>query len=195
MLLNGTRSVPATLYSPAGNAIAPVIAGVFHDIDDINGEYWQSLVDGWDIENLRSRFCDKSHGRLAYYYNVLTNIFGKICQIAGTPPITTDVPNNPSGQEFVDFMNLRNNPLVTGSATVTFGLSQADRVEVKVFDVSGRLVRTLADRQFAPKTGGHTLLWDGTDNNGRQVARGVYFTQVKFQNLRFTDAKKLTVLK
>jgi hypothetical protein len=193
VLLNGTRSVPATLYSPAGNATPPVIAGVFHDIDDVNGEYWQSLVDGWDIENLRSRFCDKSHGRLAYYYNVLTNIFGKICQIAGAPPITTDVPNNPSGQEFVDFMNLRNNPLLTGRATVDFGLSKADRVEVKVFDVSGRLVRTLADRSFAP--GKYSLTWDGVDNDGRQVARGVYFTQVRYLKSRFTDAKKLTVLR
>ncbi len=193
VLLSGTKSVPSTLYSPAGNATPPVIAGVFHDIDAVSGEYWQSLVDGWDIENLRSRFCDKSHGRLAYYYNVLTNIFGKICQITGTPTITTDVPNNASGTEFVDFMNLRNNPLVTGRATVDFGLAKADRVEVKVFDVSGRLVRTLADRQFAP--GKYSLTWDGVDNDGRQVARGVYFTQVKYVNSRFTDAKKLTVLK
>jgi hypothetical protein len=191
----GTRSVPASLYSPAGNATAPVVASVFHDVDVANGEFWQSLVDGWDIENLRSRFCDGSYGRLAYYYNALTNIFGKICQIPGNPPVTTDVPNNPSGQAFVDFMNLRNNPLVSGQATINFGLSKADRVQVRVFDVSGRLVRTLADRQFAPKTGGWTLTWDGTDDGGRQVSRGVYFTQVKYMNSKFTDAKKLTVLK
>jgi len=103
------------------------------------------------------------------------------------------VPNNPTGQEFVDFMNLKNNPLVSGHATVELGISKADRVEVKVFDVSGRLVRTLADRQFAP--GRYQITWDGVDNDGRQVARGVYFTQVKYVNSRFTDAKKLTVLK
>jgi len=191
----GTRSVPASLYAPAGNAPPPVVASVFHDVDAVNGEFWQSLVDGWDVENLRSRFCDGSYGRLAYYYNALTNIFGKICAIAGTPPITTDVPSNQSGQVFVDFMNLRNNPLVSGQATVNFGLSKADHVQVRVFDVSGRLVRTLADRQFAPKAGGWTLTWDGTDDTGHQVARGVYFTQVKYINSRFTDAKKLTVLK
>jgi hypothetical protein len=189
----GTRSVPASLYSPAGNATAPVVASVFHAVDAVNGEFWKSLVDGWDIENLRSRFCDGSYGRLAYYYNAMTHIFGTICQIAGNPTGTTDVPNNPSGQVFVDFMNLRNNPLVSGQATVDFGLSKADRVEVKVFDVSGRMVRTLADRQFA--AGKHTLTWDGVDNDGHQVARGVYFTQVKYVNSKFTDARKLTVLK
>jgi hypothetical protein len=189
----GTRSVPASLYSPAGNATAPVVASVYHAVDAVNGEFWKSVVDGWDIENLRSRFCDGSYGRLAYYYKAMTNIFGSICAIAGNPLVTLDVPGNQNGQTFVDFMNLRNNPLVSGQATVDFGLSKADRVEVKVFDVSGRLVRTLADRQFA--AGKHTLTWDGVDNDGRQVARGVYFTQVKYLNSRFTDARKLTVLK
>ena len=189
----GARSVASTLYSPAGNAAPPLVAGVFHDIDDVNGEYWQSLVDGWDIENLRSRFCGGSNGRLAYYYNVLANIFGKICQITGNPPITTDVPNNPSGREFVDFMNLRNNPLVSGRSTVDFGLAKGDRVEVKLFDVSGRLVRTLADRSFAP--GKYSLTWDGADDRGRQVARGVYFTQVRYLGRGFVEARKLTVLR
>jgi flagellar hook assembly protein FlgD len=90
-------------------------------------------------------------------------------------------------------VNLRNNPLSRGQATIHFGLSRADRVEVKVFDVSGRLVRTLADRQFGAGT--HDLVWDGVDNVGRQVARGVYFTQVKYQNAKFAANRKLTVLK
>ena len=100
---------------------------------------------------------------------------------------------NGDGSVFVDFMNLRNNPLVSGQATVDFGLVKADRVEVKVFDVSGRLVRTLADRSFA--AGRHTLTWDGADNDGRMVPRGVYFTQAKYVNSHFTDAKRLIVLK
>jgi hypothetical protein len=193
VLTPGVGGVPSSLYSPNGTAIPPLVSGVFHDVNSGTGEFWQSLIDGFDVRNLRSRFCDKSIGRLAYYYNALTNIFGKICAIAGTPPQTTDVPNNGDGSVFVDFMNLRNNPLVSGQATVDFGLAKADRVEVKVFDVSGRLVRTLADRSFA--AGRHTLTWDGVDNDGRMVARGVYFTQVKYVNSRFTDAKKLTVLK
>lgn len=189
----GPGAVPSTYYAPAGTGTPPLIAGGFHDVDDVNGEYWQALVDGFDIEYIRSRFCDKTYGRLAYFYNVFVNIFGKICQIQGAPGITTDVPQNPSGTDFVDFMNLRNNPLITGQATVNFGLARKDRVTVSVFDVSGRLVRELANREF--EAGPHTITWDGVDNSGRQVARGVYFTQVKYLNSKFTGAKKLTVLK
>jgi hypothetical protein len=178
-------------YSPNGVVSGPVVAGVFHDASD--PEFYQSVVDGWDIENLRSRYCDGPRGRQWYYYNVLTNIFGKIASLTGSGgPGTNDVPNG-GAQEFVDFMNLRNNPLVSGQATVELGIAKSDRVEVKVFDISGRLVRTLADRQFAP--GKYTLTWDGVDNGGRQVARGVYFTQVKYVNRRITEARKISVLK
>jgi len=177
-------------YSPNGVATPPLVAGVFHDV--AGSEFYQSVVDGWDIENLRSRYCDGPRGRQWYYYNVLTNIFGKICTITGSGGGVNDVPSG-GAQEFVDFMNLRNNPLVAGQATISLGLSKPDHVEVKVYDVSGRLVRTLADRQFA--AGPHSLLWDGVDNSGRQVERGVYFTQVKYKNSRFSDSRKITVLK
>ena len=76
---------------------------------------------------------------------------------------------------------------------MTVGLATADRVMARIYDVSGRLVRTLADRNFTP--GNYRLEWDGTDDSGRQMQRGVYFTQVKYARTHFTDAKKLTVLK
>jgi len=74
-----------------------------------------------------------------------------------------------------------------------YALKHGEHVRVDVFDVSGRMVKTVADRQFP--AGPSPLYWDGTDNDGKQVARGVYFTQVKFRNRNFTDAKKLVVLK
>jgi flagellar hook assembly protein FlgD len=64
---------------------------------------------------------------------------------------------------------------------------------VKIYDVGGRLIRTLADRRFP--AGRFTLTWDGADNAGRQVAHGVYFTQVRYAERGFTEAKKLTLLK
>jgi len=95
--------------------------------------------------------------------------------------------------DMVNFVNLGNNPVVAGEAIINFGLAKADRVEIKVYDVSGRLMKTLANRQFS--AGPQTIRWDGTDDNGRQLARGVYFTQVKFLNSKYAAAKKLTLLK
>ena len=54
-------------------------------------------------------------------------------------------------------------------------------------------MKSLADRTF--QAGEHSLIWDGSNDQGQVVSRGVYFTQVKFINSRFVDAKKVTVLK
>ena len=130
--------------------------------------------------------------RNGYFYKIFVNVWAKLCSVTGSTIVPLDVPNFEDG-ELVNFVNLRNNPLARGQATIHFGLTKADRVQVQVFDVSGRLVRTVADRQFAPGT--HDLVWDGVDNAGRQVARGVYFTQVRYQLSKFIANRKLTVLK
>jgi subtilisin family serine protease len=54
-----------------------------------------------------------------------------------------------------------------------FTLKQADEVALRVYDVQGRLVRTIAEgfRERGP----HELPWDGSDNAGRRLPSGVYF--------------------
>ena len=169
------------------------IAGVFKDWSASSPvSPWKSLVDGWDIEHLTTRNDPNTLGRSGYFLKIFTNVWAKIWPVAGTPVVPLDVPSFADGG-LVNFVNLKNNPLRTGSAEVSLGLAKADRVEVKVYDVGGRLIRTLADHQF--EAGPHTLVWDGRDNGGRQVARGVYFTQVKYRNAKFALAKKLIVLK
>jgi hypothetical protein len=152
-----------------------------------------TLVEGWDLEHLTHPKDVNTRDRNGYFYKIFLNAISQpSCVIQGTPMIALDVPNVDDG-ELVNFVNLHNNPLKSGRAKIHFGLTRADRVEVKIFDVSGRLVRTLADRQFAAGT--HDLVWDGVDNTGNQVSRGVYFTQVKYQNSQFNLARKLVVLK
>jgi hypothetical protein len=190
--LDGPDAAAATYYDPVGANpfLAPYISGVFKDA--IAPNYWQSLVDGWNIFNLRSRYCGQTNGRLAYVLNVFTNIFSKICVNYGSPCGLTDVPNA-DPQALADYMNLRNNPLITGQSTLAFGLAKADRVEAKIFDISGRLVRTLSDRRFPP--GEYRLVWDGLDDHGHEVGRGVYFARLRYREGGFTSAKKMMVLK
>jgi hypothetical protein len=174
--------------TPGGNFLQT--ASIFKDWAPTS--QWKALVDGWDIEHLTSRRDVNTVGRSAYYFRIFSKVWSKIWNVVGTPVIPLDVPSFDDGG-LVNFVNLKNNPLRRGAAEVDFGLAKADRVEVKVYDVGGRLVRTLVDRFF--EAGPHKLVWDGVDNGGRQVPRGVYFTQVKYQNARFALSKKLIVLK
>ncbi len=55
---------------------------------------------------------------------------------------------------------------------IDFTLDSADEVSLQIFDVSGRLVRVLAWGRYAAGT--YTVLWDGKDSSGREVASSVY---------------------
>jgi hypothetical protein len=89
-------------------------------------------------------------------------------------------------------VSLANNPLRSASATIRFGLAMADRVEIKVYDVSGREVRDLVNRRF--ESGEHEVTWDRLDSSGRSVSRGLYFTQVRFGSQGFVMTKKLMII-
>ena len=59
---------------------------------------------------------------------------------------------------------------------IRFGLPAAARTTLRVFDVSGRLVRTLVDGPLS--AGAHTRRWDGRDESGRDASSGVYFVRL-----------------
>jgi hypothetical protein len=64
------------------------------------------------------------------------------------------------------------------------------RLALAVYDVRGRLVRTLLDGFEA--AGERSTTWDGRDNRGQRVASGTYFYRVSFGGTVLT--KKMTLL-
>jgi PKD repeat protein len=58
------------------------------------------------------------------------------------------------------------------STTIRFTVGDSDAVKLRIFDMNGRLVRTLVERRF--ETGTHAIEWDGRDDHGRTVSSGVY---------------------
>jgi aminopeptidase N len=59
---------------------------------------------------------------------------------------------------------------------VRFSLPEDQPVRLAVFDISGRLVKTLVD-EVRP-AGDNTAWWDGTDRANRAVASGAYFVRL-----------------
>ncbi len=66
----------------------------------------------------------------------------------------------------------RPNPF-TPVTKIGFELAQAGRVELAVYSVDGRLIRTLINEDR--HAGSHEAIWDGCDAEGKKVASGVYF--------------------
>jgi hypothetical protein len=63
------------------------------------------------------------------------------------------------------------------ATTIEYYLPKADVVSLKVFDITGREVRTLLHQWQAG--GLHQVQWDGRDAHGAQVASGIYLYQLK----------------
>jgi hypothetical protein len=168
--------------------------GGFYENVGLNGPYvsevvkgsvglrpWVAVTSGYDIEHLFSRYCESAcyvpNGRHAYYYYMLNHVFA-MCQVAGGfgfPIACLDAPQAGRGAPFVNFMKIGGSLMRQGTSTVRLGIAQQGRVQVHVYDVAGRRVRLLADRVFPP--GEQELVWDGTDDGGRRVGRGVYFVR------------------
>ena len=64
-----------------------------------------------------------------------------------------------------------------GSVEVACGLPQATDVVIRVYDASGRLVRSIAAGLMPP--GYHRIAWNGHGDDGREVASGVYLYEVE----------------
>jgi endonuclease I len=62
----------------------------------------------------------------------------------------------------------------TARTMIGFELPQRERVNLRVYDVSGRLVRTLESEAML-EAGVHSLEWNGRDDSGAPVEAGLYF--------------------
>jgi hypothetical protein len=88
---------------------------------------------------------------------------------------------------------LQNRPNPFNPETVIpYTLAKPGRVVIRVFDISGRLVRTLVDRRETEGT--HSVRWDGSGDGGGRMASGVYFYKIQYPD-GSVSAKKLTILR
>jgi hypothetical protein len=80
--------------------------------------------------------------------------------------LTLDVPSIP----LTLYQNYPNpfNP----STSISFYMPGPERVRLEIFDIQGRRIRTLADRQM--EGGRHTMHWNGMNDAGGNVSSGVY---------------------
>ncbi len=85
-----------------------------------------------------------------------------------------------------------NHPNPFNPATrIAFRLSEAGRVRLTVHDVSGRLLRVLADDRR--EAGPHSLEFDGLDSRGRELPSGVYLAKLQVEGAASTH--RMTMLR
>ena len=80
------------------------------------------------------------------------------------------------------------NPITTIDYQVAAG---GGMVRLSIFDVSGRLVRTLVDERQSE--GVRSVIWNGTNDRGAPVASGIYF--YRMQAPGFAETRKMVLLR
>jgi len=81
------------------------------------------------------------------------------------------------------------NPFVDGTL-ISYALPAPTDVTIRVYDVSGQLVRTLHDGTLA---NAGSLYWDGRDDAGLELSDGLYF--IRMSTPEFTRTAKLVMIK
>jgi hypothetical protein len=74
---------------------------------------------------------------------------------------------------------------------ISFSLSKDSKVNVQIYNIKGQSIKSLLSNNL--KSGSHSLKWDGTDNEGKQVTSGIYL--IKLQGEGFQKSHKITLMK
>jgi hypothetical protein len=73
----------------------------------------------------------------------------------------------------------------SGKTTIEYTLTEAGRVTIDVYDLSGKVVKQLVNNETLP--GSYSVTWDATSDNGSLVNGGFYFFKVRQGNQSVTE--------
>jgi len=70
------------------------------------------------------------------------------------------------------------------TTTISFSIPKSSNVELKVYNILGRQVKTLVSGAY--DAGNYSVVWDATDTNGNLVSNGVYFYTIRAADYSLT---------
>lgn len=152
-----------------------------------DGNWGQASI---PVADIRGEYIDL---RMLSYEFVILEVNGASCEFAlddiyWEDGITAINKNDPKGNltptEFSLFNNFPNpfNP----NTRISYSVPQTANVELIVYDLNGRIVKTLVNK--AQNAGKYTVVWDASGESS-----GVYFYKIKTG--RYTDVKRCVFLK
>ena len=120
-----------------------------------------------------------------------------ILNTAHSGVVTYDLPNTTEIENELDNISmsfkLHNNypnPF-NPNTTIKYELSKADNIHLAIYNIKGQLIKVLVDEK--QDMGYYDIIWDGTDENGEELASGLYIYQLISDE--HTENKKMLLLK
>jgi PKD repeat protein len=145
----GAGDYTFTIYDDYGEGIC---------CDYGNGEY--SLTDGYG---------DEIASGGAFYYEQSTDF----C-ISGSKSVA--LSNKGEDKFGLEMLKVYPNPM-TNEVSIDYSVQSEGTVTIDVYDITGKLVRTLTSEYKLP--GVHTVKWNANDTNGTDMPNGTYFIRMQ----------------
>lgn len=114
-----------------------------------------------------------SCGRLVANFCEFSDTSGVICVVEDPVGIQPDkvIPTQFALEQCLP------NPF-NNTTKIFFQLPKTTQATLTIYDIAGRKVKELVNnRTFTP--GRHSVVWDGTDKNGRVVGTGIYLYEIR----------------
>ena len=124
------------------------------------------IASRFPVKNASVSFIDNAD--TTHRFSALTDASGNY-QIGLPTSVESDANATPARFELAQTYP---NPF-SSSAAIPYQIKQASDVEITIYDILGRAVKTFNVGQRA--VGLHSVLWDGRNSLGERVASGVYF--------------------
>ena len=173
---------------------------VFCQPDSCAPSFIQACFSTADIESLFDGICsvpDSLNGATIQGELTSGGIF--VAWIGGKPPMPAPEPIANDGKKGDGDKTAWNGKLavkvhpnpMNPKTDITFTLGQAGPARISVYDLAGRLVKTIRQGDFP--AGANTVSWNGSTGSGNRAASGVYFLCVEAAGAR--EVNRVTVIK
>jgi hypothetical protein len=171
LLASEPLPVPWMSLESYGGTVAPGSQGevtvTFNTVDTEHGDY---------------------HGSLTIHTNDLEN---PQITVPVTLTVADDVTAAPDALPTAFALHAASPNPFNPATTLRYAVPRSGRVQLRIYDVAGRRVRTLVDGQTP--AGFHDVTWDGRDHAGRGVASGTYYYRLDAEG--YTATRKMTLVK
>jgi hypothetical protein len=169
MLYGGSASHPAIIAQRTNNLVSnpgPVSVG--------------AVLSGFSFHEVQDAYTHNQPTEPAHHLNDILQWLAF--------DITSDASATPRRNALAQNYPTPFNP----TTTIEFSLRESTHVTLRIYNVSGQLVRTLVDDKRAPGIQ-HRVQWGGRNDSGQEVASGIYFYRLSARG--FTKTKKMLLLK
>ncbi len=180
-----------TFFDIVANNDPPISGESFAWFDNTGLIEWEE----WQPKTTFSDFV--IHPNDYYYLQIRTDEIPSNSTVQFTHTAYEENPVPISGNEIPTYKNAVLNSNYPNpfnpQTTISFAIKDTDgKTNISIYNIKGQKVKTLVDEVLP--AGEHTLIWNGTNSQGRSVSTGIYFYKMEYKG-KHINTKKCLLLK